>query len=87
MTYSDSLDMILMRIQEPTLTEGERETLRPLDPDSLQERYETLFVILENRGGVGNATDKLRSDASLVNVVIGVAHKSYSNVLIGWGVE
>jgi hypothetical protein len=81
--YIASLDKILSHIKEPTLTDSEIETIRPKDPDSLQEKYDTLGVILQNRGGVGNSLEKLRADASIFNIVIDEPAREWSNLLIG----
>jgi hypothetical protein len=84
--YISSLDKILRMIREPTLTDGEIETIRPKDPDSLQEKYDALGVILQNRGGVGNSLEKLKANASLVNIKLDEPAREWSNVLVGFGV-
>jgi hypothetical protein len=84
--YIANLDSILRTIKEPALTDSEIATIKPVDPDSLQEEYDILNVVLSNRGGVGNSIEKLKADASIFNIVIDKPAKEWSNILIGFGV-
>lgn len=87
MSYENDLNIILVRIQEPQLTDDEIETLKPIEPNNLQEKYDILNTILENRGAIGNSIDKLKADAvSIANIEIDKPKKNYSNILIGFGI-
>ncbi|GMO59772.1 MAG: hypothetical protein Ta2D_05450 [Rickettsiales bacterium] len=81
--YIDSLDKILQDIAEPTLTENEIEIIHPQDPESIQEKYDTLFNILQTRGGTGSK--KLKNNASVVNVEINKDKRKFNNILFCGG--
>jgi hypothetical protein len=87
MEYITSLDIILEQINEPTLTTSEVETIKPIDPDSMQEKYDILFTVLQNRGSIGNSIQKLENNAGIMNIVINEPKKNYSNILYGGSVE
>ena len=88
MSYINKLNIILVRIQEPQLTDEEIETIKPTDTESLQEQYDILNTILESRGAVGNSLDKLKADAvSVANIEIDKPKKNFSNILIGFGLN
>lgn len=87
MDYKNELNIILVRIQEPQLTDDEIETLKPIEPNDIQEKYDILNIILENRGSIGNSIEKLKADAiSIANIEINKPKKNYSNILIGFGI-
>jgi hypothetical protein len=84
--YIASLDKILSAIQEPTLTDDEVEAIHPEDVESLQEKYDILFKVLQERGGVGNSIKKLKANASVVNIYIDKPAKLWNNVLMCGGI-
>lgn len=84
--YIAELDTILTQINEPTLTDDEILTIKPIDPLSLQEEYETLYTILQIRGG-GQSLRKLKSNAEVNNITIGSPKKDYNNMIFAFGVN
>ncbi|MDR1498717.1 MAG: hypothetical protein LBS34_00310 [Rickettsiales bacterium] len=85
--YIASLDEILTEIREQTLTDMEIETIKPKDPESLQEKYDTLNTILTNRGGIGNSLKKLRANAAIANIYICKPAKLWNNVFMCGGIN
>lgn len=84
--YIEALDNILTSINEASLTDVEILTITPTDPESLQEQYEILNTILENRGG-GQSIIKLKANAETNNITIDQPKKDYSNKLFCFGLN
>lgn len=85
MDFISKINVILKKVDEPQLTDQEIETIKPNDPESLQELYDTTYNIVVNRGSSNNTLDKIKADALIVNITIKKPKKNYSNVLFGFG--
>jgi phosphotransacetylase len=86
--YINVLNSILTRIEEQLLTDDEIETIKPKDVTDLQEQYDTLYSIINDRGvDITNAIKKLRMDALVRNIEIGVKKTSKTNIYIGGGLD
>jgi hypothetical protein len=85
----EELDIILMFINESTLTGAEFESIESFFPNieniELLQEYKALFSVLSKRGGEGNSIRKLQyyfyiklEDEAVLNL-----ETDYNNVIIG----
>lgn len=78
-------DMVLMNINQATLTDEEATMLPAVYNESLI--LEALAKVINARGATGNAFKKLRAFATLHGVEIGTKQDKKSDILIGMVLE
>jgi hypothetical protein len=82
----EELDIILVFIEQATLTDNEYDFVVSKNPQNTQERYQALYTVLENRSGVGDATQRLTGyfiAKGYTQIADGVEKNEFNNVSLG----
>lgn len=77
----DWANLVLMEIDQPTLTDDEATLLPEINQENLI--LEALAKIMNQRGATGNGFKKLKAFATLNGIEIGTKQNKRSDILIG----
>lgn len=77
----DWANLVLMEIDQPTLTDDEATLLPEINQENLI--LEALANVVNQRGATGNGFKKLRAFATLNGIEIGTKQNKRSDILIG----
>ena len=77
----DWANLVLMEIDQPTLTDDEATLLPEINQENLI--LEALANVMNQRGATGNGFKKLRAFATLNGIEIGTKQNKRSDILIG----
>lgn len=83
MSNRDQADEILGKIGESNLTDEEYSLSGITDDSDLQEVYDGLAIVLNERGSEGIAYDKLKAQALIDDITLGEAEEKYLNINLG----
>lgn len=81
----DWANLVLMEIDQPTLTDDEATLLPEINQENLI--LEALAKVMNQRGATGNGFKKLRAFATLNGIEIGTKQNKRSDILIGMVIE